>query len=68
MTFLLFRWEVIIRTTVVVGFVVAAGLGYQLRLDMSFFRYTSITSILLAYLMAVLLVDLISAGLRRLAQ
>ena len=67
LTYLLFRWEVIIRTTVVVGFVVGAGLGYQFRLDLSFFRYTHLGVLLLAYLAIVLMVDVASAALRRLA-
>ena len=39
-TYLLYRWEVVIRTTVVVGFVSAGGLGRELRLSLSFFHYT----------------------------
>lgn len=34
-TYLLYRWEVIIRTTIVVGFVAAGGLGCQISLDMN---------------------------------
>lgn len=68
MTFLLYRWEVIIRTTAVVGFVAAAGLGYQFRLDMAFFRYTDVALLLFVYVLLVWGVDIISAGLRRLAR
>ncbi len=68
LTFLLYRWEVIIRASAVVGFVAAAGIGYQLRLDLSFFRYTHVALVLLVYVLLVWLVDLASAGLRRLAR
>ncbi|MCH9040258.1 MAG: ABC transporter permease subunit, partial [Chloroflexi bacterium] len=66
--YLLYRWEVIIRTTVVVGFVAAGGLGHEFRLRMSWFQYDEITLLLVYYLLLVLLVDLVSAGLRRLAR
>jgi hypothetical protein len=41
-TFLLYRWEVIVRSSIVVGFITGAGLGYQLRLDLSFRRWTDV--------------------------
>ncbi len=68
LTHLLYRWEVIIRTTVVVGFVAAGGLGHEFRLRMSWFQYDELTLLLTFYLLLVLLVDLASAGLRRLAR
>lgn len=67
-TFLLYRWEVIIRTTAVVGFIAAAGLGYQFRLDIAFFRYTDVALLLIVYVLLVWAIDLASAGLRRLAR
>lgn len=67
LTYILYRWEVIIRTTIVVGFVSAAGLGREFRLSMSFFRYTDVALLLLVYFLLVLSVDAISAALRRLA-
>lgn len=67
-TFLLYRWEVIIRASVVVGFISAAGLGYQLRLDLSARRWTEVALILLVYVLLVLVVDAASAALRRLAR
>jgi phosphonate transport system permease protein len=66
-TYLLYRWEVVIRTTVVVGFVAAGGLGTEFRLAMSYFMYTDVTLILIWYLIIVLAVDFISAFLRKLA-
>jgi phosphonate transport system permease protein len=68
MTYLFYRWEVIIRTTVVVGFVSAGGLGTAFGLGMSYFRYTEITLILFWYLLIVLFVDFASAYMRRLAE
>jgi phosphonate transport system permease protein len=67
LTFTLYRWEVIIRTTIVVGFVSAGGLGREFRLAMSFFHYTDVALILATYLLLVLGVDALSAWLRRLA-
>ena len=66
-TYLLYRWEVVIRTTVVVGFVSAGGLGTSFRLAMSYFKYTEVTLILIWYLIIVLAVDLAAAFLRKLA-
>ena len=67
-TYLLYRWEVVIRTTVVVGFVSASGLGRDFRLSLSFFNYTEVTLILVWYLLLVLGVDLLSSWLRRLVR
>ena len=68
LTYTLYRWEVIIRTTVVVGFVSAGGLGREFRLHMSYFQYTDVALLLIWYLLLVIGVDLISAWLRRLAR
>ena len=68
LTYLLYRWEVVIRTTIVVGFVSAGGLGREFRLDMSFFRYTEVALLLMWYLVLVAFVDLASMYLRRLAR
>lgn len=65
MTFQFYRWEVIIRTTAVVGFVAASGLGYQLRLDLSFFRYAEVGHLLVAYILIVWSVDILSTFARR---
>ncbi len=68
LTYLLYRWEVVIRTTIVVGFVAAGGLGMEFRLSMSNFHYTSVTLLLGWYLLLVLGVDVISSQLRRLTR
>jgi phosphonate transport system permease protein len=66
-TFLLYRWEVIIRASAIVGFVAQAGLGYELRLALSRFAYTEVALILAVYVVLVWGVDLASGALRRLA-
>lgn len=64
-TYILYRWEVIIRTTIVVGFVGAGGLGQAFKLSMSFFHYSDITLFLICYVFLVVLADSISEGIRR---
>ena len=68
LTYLLYRWEVVIRTTVVVGFVSAGGLGREFRLNLSFFQYTDVALIILWYLILVVAEDLLSALLRRMVR
>ncbi|MEX2599230.1 MAG: ABC transporter permease subunit [Dehalococcoidia bacterium] len=68
MTYSFYRWEVIIRTTIIVGFVAAGGLGMEFRLAMSHFHYTTVTLLLIWYLILVVSVDLIASGMRRLAR
>ncbi|WP_318505622.1 PhnE/PtxC family ABC transporter permease [Bacillus sp. T3] len=60
LTYILYRWEVIMRTTIVVGFVGAGGLGQQFKLSMSFFHYTEITLMLICYIILVVFADFIS--------
>ena len=67
-TYLFYRWEVIIRTSIVVGFVAAGGLGTSFQLSMSNFHYTTVTLLLVWYLMLVIAVDVTAALLRRLAR
>lgn len=68
LTYILYRWEVIIRTTIIVGFVGAGGLGMQFKLSMSYFKYSEITLILICYSLLVILADLLSEGSRKVAQ
>ncbi len=67
-TYLFYRWEVIIRTAIVVGFVSAGGLGTEFRLSMSFFHFTTVALLLIWYLILVLGVDMTASYLRRLAR
>lgn len=64
LTYILYRWEVIMRTTIVVGFVGAGGLGQEFKLSMSFFHYTEITLLLFFYLALVFAADYISEKAR----
>lgn len=67
LTYILYRGEVILRTTIIVGFVGAGGLGQEFKLAMSYFKYTEITLMLICYLILVILADLMSEGSRKLA-
>lgn len=68
LTYILYRWEIIIRTTIIIGAVSAAGLGREFRLSMSFFHYTDVTLILIWYFLLVLMVDAVCELCRRLAR
>lgn len=61
----LYRWEVAIRETVMVGVVGAAGLGRRLSAQTSSFDYDGIAATLLALLAVTVLVDFASAAIRR---
>ncbi|MFJ7726272.1 PhnE/PtxC family ABC transporter permease [Neobacillus sp. NPDC097160] len=65
LTYILYRWEVIMRTTIVVGFVGAGGLGMDFKLAMSFFNYTQITLLLLCYMFLVIISDFASESTRK---
>lgn len=64
-TYIIYRWEIILRTTIVVGLVGAGGLGYMFRLSLSYFHYTEVTLVLICYLMLVKLSDFLSYNLRK---
>lgn len=61
----LYRWEVTIRETVVVGLVGAGGLGRLLTEQLSNFDYRGVTATLICCLILTFGVDLISAAARR---
>ncbi len=65
LTYILYRWEVIMRTTIVVGFVGAGGLGMEFKLAMSYFQYTEITLLLLCYMILVVIADFASESTRK---
>ena len=67
-TYILYRGEVILRSTIIVGFVGTGGLGQQFKLSMSYFKYTEITLILLCYILLVVLADLFSDWARKLSE
>ncbi len=61
----LYRWEVAIRETVIVGVVGAAGLGRRLDEQTSSFDYDGILATILALLVVTIAVDIASASIRR---
>jgi phosphonate transport system permease protein len=63
--YLLYRWEVCIRATAMVGVVGAGGLGRLLTEALSSFDYPVVTTVLLAYLALAWTVDVLSAAVRR---
>lgn len=65
LSYILYRFEVIMRTTVIVGFVGAGGLGQQFKLSMSYFHYSDITLLLLCYCLLVWFADFLSEASRK---
>jgi phosphonate transport system permease protein len=63
--YILYRWEVCIRATVIVGLVGAGGLGRLLTEQLSSFDYKGVLTTLIVFLALTFLVDLISAEVRR---
>jgi len=63
-SYLLYRWEVCIRATVVVGLVGAGGLGQLFRHQIASFDYPGLTATLACFVGLTLLVDGASSRLR----
>ncbi|RME69961.1 MAG: ABC transporter permease subunit [Chloroflexi bacterium] len=63
--YILYRWEVCIRATVMVGLVGAGGLGRLLTEQLSSFDHPGMMTTLTFYLALTLLVDLVSTSVRR---
>jgi phosphonate transport system permease protein len=61
----LYRWEVAIRETVIVGVVGAAGLGRRLDEQTSAFDYQGILATILALIAVTVAGDLASGSIRR---
>ncbi len=61
----LYRWEVAIRETVIVGVVGAAGLGRRLDEQTSSFDYDGVLATIVALLVVTVAVDIASASIRR---
>lgn len=61
----LYRWEMNIRMATVLGFVGAGGLGQLLYLTLSWFQQDRAATVILAMLVLVVVVDALSAWLRR---
>ena len=65
LAYVLYRWEVCVRATVVVGLVGAGGLGRLLGDQLSSFDYRSVMTSLIFYVGLTFLVDMLSALVRR---
>lgn len=65
LAYTLYRWEMNIRMASVLGFVGAGGLGQLLYLTLSWFQQERAATIIIAMLLLVIVVDGISAWLRR---
>ncbi len=65
LTYSLYRWEVAMRETVVVGIAASGGLGYAMKQQLASFAWPKFVSTILAMILLTLAVDLISARLRR---
>ena len=68
LAYILYRWEVCVRATVVVGLVGAGGLGRLLGEQLASFSYRSVLTSLLFYIGLTFLVDMVSAAVRRAAR
>ncbi len=65
LAYILYRWEVCIRATVIVGLVGAGGLGRLLSEQLSSFDYRGVVTTLICFICLTFIVDLISANVRR---
>ncbi|WP_210541880.1 phosphonate ABC transporter, permease protein PhnE [Rhodoferax sp. PAMC 29310] len=65
MSYTLYRWENNIRAATVLGVVGAGGLGQMLMYHMGLFQMSETSSVLIAMLLLVALVDSLSFGYRR---
>jgi phosphonate transport system permease protein len=63
--YILYRWEVCIRATVIVGLVGAGGLGRLLTEQLSSFDHRGVVATLICFIGLTFLVDLVSASVRR---
>lgn len=65
LSYSLYRWENNIRMAAVLGFVGAGGLGQMLYVSLSLFQQSRAATVILAMLLMVVLVDALSAWLRK---
>lgn len=64
-SYTVYRWECAIRSSAVLGFVGAGGLGQQLDASMKMFNGGEVATILFAFILLVALADFVSAQLRK---
>lgn len=67
-SYTVYRWECAIRTSAVLGFVGAGGLGQQMDNSMRMFNGGEVATILLVFMLLVAMADLLSAWLRKIMQ
>lgn len=60
----LYRWDINLRSSVIVGIVGAGGIGYHLQQSMSMFNYQNVAAILLAIFVLVGLAEWFSSWVR----
>ena len=61
----LYQWECNIRSATILGFVGAGGIGQQILISMNLFDYPKVATLVGATIVVVLLVDRLSAAIRR---
>ncbi|MCV2354063.1 ABC transporter permease subunit [Paucibacter sp. B2R-40] len=64
-SYTVYRWECAIRSSVVLGFVGAGGLGQQIDASMKMFNGGEVATMLLVFVLLVAVADALSAGLRK---
>jgi phosphonate transport system permease protein len=64
-SYTVYRWECAIRSSAVLGFVGAGGLGQQMDTSMKMFNGAEVSTMLLVFIGLVWLADLASSGLRK---
>jgi len=60
-----YRWDINVRSSTIIGFVGAGGIGVELTTSINFFRWQNVLTILLAILAIVVFSEVTSAYLRR---
>lgn len=61
----LYRWDINIRDSIVLGLVGAGGIGFELQTSMRLFRYPEVLTMICVILLIVLLVEHLSQHVRR---
>jgi phosphonate transport system permease protein len=64
-SYLMYRWEEIIRATVIVGLVGAGGLGRSLTELLSSFDYQAVFAVLIVFIGITFIIDLVSSSARK---
>jgi phosphonate transport system permease protein len=61
----LYRWDINIRDSIVLGLVGAGGIGFELQTSMRLFRYPEVLTMIVVILVIVLLVEHFSQHVRQ---